>query len=177
MKNEERNMDTMMSKRELKEFCLERNFSLIKDEGRSSIDEIKNFFKISCEIHFRTCKTFSNSYVAWVDAKDNNLAKLTMFRISIRTAKKIVKGREIGEAFDLLSCSFKQSGNTSKNIQYDEYHITAHNEFDAYDAPDDPDPTGELKEDARREMYGGYNDGDWGGLSGEEADLGRWNCD
>lgn len=41
---------------------------------------------------------------------------------------------------------------------------------------DDPDPTGELRNEQRSADYGD-DDSDWGGLYGEEAELGRWNCD
>ncbi|WP_418637841.1 hypothetical protein [Winogradskyella sp.] len=176
---EERNMDTMMSKKELKEFSIEKGFHYEdgEDDHRMDIEQIKLSFGIKNKIRFRTCKEYSNSSITWVNANENSTGKLLMLRISTHTLKKVVKGRNIGTEFDLLTFKYNRSGNTSQDVEYDEYHITAHNEFDPYDEPDDPDPTGELQNDARREMFGGYDNGDWGGLYGEEADLGRWNTD
>jgi hypothetical protein len=168
-----------MSQKELREFCVEKGFSFIKvqDEFRKNFDEIKVEFEISSAVRFRTCNSFSKSSIAWINANENKFGKLLMFRISNHTLKKIVICRNKELQFDLLSIKFKQSNKTSQNVLYDEYHITAHNEFDPYDDEQDLDPDGRLQNDARREMFEGFSDNGWGGLSGEEAELGYWNCD
>lgn len=177
--NDEENMDTVMSSKELKELWVRSGKSDIADkvEPRSTIEEIKNKHGLPDLLRFRKCKQFSNSVISWVSPENSIYEDLILVRISGHTAKKVKKSKETEIPFDLLSDYFAEKGRTSKGITYFELHIIAHNEFDPYDEPVDLDPDGSKQNDARRELYGGFDNGDWGGLSGEEAEIGYWNCD
>lgn len=58
---------------------------------------------------------------------------------------------------------------------YIEFYVTGIEELE--NEKYDPDPTGQLQNEARNEMNGNYDNGDWGGLTGDEAELGFWNTD
>jgi len=171
--------DNIMSTKDLKEYFIKKgSLELAKEiKGGESFNTIKSKHGISGKVTFRICKEYKNSVIGWINPKDSNYEELIMIRMSRYTFNKIKKSKSLQVPYDLLSDYFDHSAKTSRGVQYFELHVTTHNEADPYDEPVDPDPTGSLQNDARRELYGNYDSGDWGGLTGEEAELGRWNCD
>jgi hypothetical protein len=84
-------------------------------------------------------------------------------------------------------CECHKDGGTDESVDMEEVQLYVDITHSSTDAGvpfimrtveywyDDPDPDGSLQNAWRSE--GREDDGDWGGLYGEEADLGRWNCD
>ena len=132
--------------------------SIKSSESAMSFQELKNYF---------------------LDTGRKDLAEIVEPGITIEEilSKHGIKAKETGVPYDLLYDRFAEKGTTSKGIPYFELHIMSRNEFDPYDEPVDLDPDGSLQSDARSEMSGGFDNGDWGGLTDEEAELGYWNCD
>ena len=161
-----KNMDTIMSKKEMKEFLIEEGFPYEdgEDDHRMNIEEIKLCFGIKNKIHFNTCKEYPYSSIAWVNKHYNSTGKLLLIRISTHTLKKVIKGKNDGTEFDLLVFKYKRSGNTSYNNQYDEYHITAHNELASYGEPDEPEYEYEKdnEQDYDRDTFDALTDGQYG---------------
>lgn len=138
-------LHTIKSKNDLKKFLINKGFPDFDADAWKDIEGIKCHFGISGGIRFRKCNNFPNSFIAWIDSENTNLDKLLLLRISNSTLRNVLHGKQTGIAFDLLVTSQKNTGRTTENVLYVEYHITTHNEIDAYDEPDDLDSTGEKK--------------------------------
>ena len=171
--------ESAMSFQELKNYFLDtgrKDLAEIVEQG-ITIEEILSKHGIKGTLNFRVCKQYTNSLISWLRPTHSDYKDLILVRLSSYTAQIIKKAKETGVPYDLLYDRFAEKGTTSKGIPYFELHIMSRNEFDPYDEPVDLDPDGSLQSDARSEMSGGFDNGDWGGLTDEEAELGYWNCD
>ncbi len=128
------------------------------------VKSIKDFLGIST-LNLNTATTLDGNQTDLFRHWDN------LDRFAVLIKKELVEEIKINPSVGL---------NLSKEIvlaklgYYTKFTIE---KYDPSDEPEDLDPTGELRNDAIREMYDIFDDGDWGGLDGEEADLGRWNTD
>ncbi len=134
-----------------------------------TVEEIKEELgiPITRELNFRTDIHNENKLIAWSKTEDT----LWMIRISKWALDKLIAYRkdDTVNIDQVVLYNDRTLSETDKGVPFTMVDIDYWK--------NDPDPDGSLRNQVRAEMFGGYDNGDFGGLYGEEADTARWNCD